>query len=171
MAKRPRPQARRDEHGECMHLYLTRDATCVHCGMRFGLAWSAERSWLISPVRRNLALAIGGFLVTGAGFTMNVSLLALGALFVGIYFMIRAVLGTVETFLKHGFVPGRLGTLIPRMAFNPTNAKPATALVGRVKFPFDETVYGHFERGETLLVEHLKWSRLPVAIYRGHLPN
>ena len=46
MAKRPRPQARRDEHGECMHLYLTRDATCVHCGMRFGLAWTADRGWL-----------------------------------------------------------------------------------------------------------------------------
>jgi hypothetical protein len=154
-----------------MHLYLTRDATCVHCGMRFGLAWSAERGWLTAPLRRNLVLSIGGFLLAGAGFTVAVQLLSLGALFVGIYFMIRSVLGTVETFMKHGFVPGRLGTLIPRTKFNPANSKPAYVLVGRVKFPFDETVYSNFERGETLLVEHLKWSRLPVAIYRGHLPN
>jgi hypothetical protein len=139
--------------------------------MRFGLAWTADRGWLTSPLRRNLMLAIGGFLVAGAGSTINVSLLALGALFVGIYFMIRSLLGTLETFMKHGFVPGRLGTLIQRTKYNPTNAKPAYALVGRVKFPFDESVYRNFERGETLLVEHLKWSRLPVAIYRGHLPH
>lgn len=171
MARRQRPPARRDDRGECMHLYLTRDATCVHCGMRFGLAWTAERNWLTAPLRRNLTIAIGGFLVTGLGFGLNVTLLALGALFVGIYFMIRSTLGTVETFMKHGFVPGRLGTLIPRARFNPSNSKAWYALVGRVKFPLDEGVYSHFERGETLLVEHLKWSRLPVAIYRGHVPS
>ncbi len=47
--------------------------------------------------------------------------------------------------------------------------KPAYAMVGRAKFPMDVELYSQFSMGETLLIEHLRWSRMPVAIYRGHL--
>lgn len=169
MTARNRPQARRDEHGECLHLYLTRDATCVHCGMKFGLAWSADRDWLTSPLRRNIMYGGGAFLVTIALWLLTVPLLPLVALFLGVYFFVRVFFGTTETFMKHRFVPGKLGVLVPRGQFNIAAMKPAYAWVGRGKFPMDIELYSQFAEGETLLVEHLRWSRLPVAIYRGHL--
>ena len=60
------------------------------------------------------------------------------------------------------------GELTPRRRWNVLAPKPYIAWVGRVRFPFDAEVYSHFNPGDTLLVEHLRWSRLPVAIYRGH---
>jgi hypothetical protein len=105
----------------------------------------------------------------GVAMAFGIPLLAYGLLFIGIYFFVRALLGTVETFMKHGFVPGKLGALVSRGRINLSAMKPAYAMIGRVKFPMDQTVYGQFAVGDTLLVEHLRWSRLPVAIYRGHL--
>ena len=169
MTARNRPQARRDEHGECLHLYLTRDATCVHCGMKFGLAWSADRDWLTKPLRRNIMFGVGAFLVTIGFWLLEVPLIPLLALFLGVYFFVRVLFATAETFMKHRFVPGKLGMLVLRGQFNIAAMKPAYAMVGRVKFPMDIELYSQFSEGETLLVEHLRWSRLPVAIYRGHL--
>lgn len=171
MSSGNRPRARRDEHGECMHLYLTRDATCVHCGMKFGLAWQADRNWLTRPLRKNLVIGFAAFALVAAGYAAAVDLMAMGFLFVGIFFLIRALLGTAETFMKHRFSPGKLGDIVPRPWFAVTALKPAFAFVGRVKFPMDLQLYSQFGAGETLLVEYLKWSRLPVAIYRGHLPR
>ena len=51
------PDQRLDASGECLHLYLARDGVCVHCGMRFELAWSTERGALLLPTRKNLAYA------------------------------------------------------------------------------------------------------------------
>ena len=169
MTARNRPQARRDEHGECLHLYLTRDATCVHCSMRFGLAWSAGREWLTKPLRRNIMYGVGAFLVTLIFWQLATPLIPLISLFLGVYFFVRVFFGTIETFMKHRFSPGKLGVLVPRGPFNIGAMKPAYAIVGRGKFPMDIELYSQFNEGETLLVEHLRWSRLPVAIYRGHL--
>ena len=154
-----------------MHLYLTRDATCVHCGMKFGLAWQAERNWLTAPLRKNLGIGFAAFVVVAGAFVGGIDLLALAFMFAGVYFMIRALFGTVETFLKHRFTPGRLGMIVPRGRYNITALKPAYAFVGCVKFPVDLDLYSRFSQDETLLVEYLKWSRLPVAIYRGRLPG
>jgi hypothetical protein len=159
-----------DQHGQCLHLYLTRDATCVHCGMVFKLAWQAERGWLTRPAVRNIVMGSisAAFLLVG---TLGSIAPILTAVFlVGtVLFFTRALLGGLEMFARHGFVPGVLGALIQRRRYNLLAAKPYSAVVGRVKFPFDATVYGQFQPGDTLLVEHLRWSRLPVAIYRGHL--
>lgn len=154
-----------------MHLYLTRDATCVHCGMKFRLAWTADRSWLTAPLRKNLMIGFAAFVLVAGAYVGAIDLFAMAFLFVGIYFLIRALFGTTETFMKHRFVPGKLGIIISRGRFNVTALKPAIVYVGVVKFPMDIEVYSQFEPGETLLVEYLKWSHLPVAIYRGHLPR
>ena len=169
MSNRNRPPARRDAHGECMHLYLTREAQCVHCGMQFKLAWTAERNWLTGPLRKNLTIGIGAIIMVAVGYSTGVSLLSTIALFVAVYFMIRAMFGTVEVFLKHRFSPGKLGMLVHRGRFSITAMKPAYAWIGILKSPMDEQVYNHFNPDDTLLVEYLKWSRLPVAIYRGSL--
>ncbi len=153
-----------------MHLYLTRDATCVHCGMKFGLAWTANRNWLTAPLRKNILLGFAAFIVVAVAYAGAVDLLAFASLAIGIYFMVRGLFGTLETFMKHRFVPGKLGVIIPRAWFNVAAMKPACAFIGSVKFPVDVALYSEFREGETLLIEHLRWSRLPVAIYRGHMP-
>jgi hypothetical protein len=154
-----------------MHLYLTRDATCVHCGMKFGLAWTADRNWLTAPLRKNLTIGFAAFIAVAAAYFGAIDAVAMAFLFVGIYFLIRALFGTTETFMKHRFVPGKLGMIVARGRFNVTALKPAYVFVGSVKFPIDVATYSQFKQGETLLIEYLKWSRLPVAIYRGHLPG
>ena len=171
MRSKNRPLAKRDATGECMHLYLTRDATCVHCGMQFRLAWTADRDWLTKPLRRNILFGVGAMAATGVLWLLTVPLLPMVALFAGVYFFVRVVFGTAETFMKHRFVPGKLGPLIPRAQFNVSAMKPAYAFVGRLKFPMDVELYSQFTEDETLLVEHLRWSRMPIAIYRGHPPS
>ena len=57
---KPTPQKQTDESGDCRHLYLTREATCVHCGIRFRLAWQSERSHLVRPTTRNIFIGMGG---------------------------------------------------------------------------------------------------------------
>jgi hypothetical protein len=104
-------------------------------------------------------------------FLLQVTLIPLVLLFLGVYFFVRVFFGTIETFMKHRFVPGKLGVLIPRGQFNVGAMKPAYAYIGRAKFPMDIELYSQFSEGETLLVEHLRWSRLPIAIYRGHHPR
>ena len=169
MSNRNRPPARRDAHGECMHLYLTRDAQCVHCGMQFRLAWSADRNWLTAPLRKNLTIGIASALLMGVGFALALSFVAYLFLFATVYFMVRSFFGTAEVFMKHRFSPGKLGDLVPRSKINVTSMKPAIVWIGVVRYPFDEETYRKFTPGDTLLVEYMRWSRIPVAIYRGHL--
>lgn len=169
MSNRTRPPARRDAHGECMHLYLTRDAQCVHCGMQFRLAWTADRGWLMGPLRKNLTIGIGSIVMMGMSYALALDLLATLFLFSTVYFMVRSVFGTMEVFMKHRFSPGKLGDLVPRPKYNIIAMKPAIVWIGPTRYPFDEKTYRQFNRGDTLLVEYFRWSRLPVAIYRGHL--
>ena len=61
--RNPQPQQQVDASGDCRHLYLTRDATCVHCGMQFRLAWACERRELVKPTTRNLIFAIIGVIL------------------------------------------------------------------------------------------------------------
>lgn len=169
MSNRNRPPAKRDATGECMHLYLTRDAQCVHCGMQFRLAWTADRNWLTAPLRKNLGFGIASILVTVALYYLGIDYVSVVALFASIYFMVRAVYGTAEVFMKHKFSPGKLGELVMRPRYNIIAMKPGVAFVGLQRYPMDEQTYRQFTPGDTLLVEYMRWSRMPVAIYRGHL--
>lgn len=168
----PAPQQQTDEAGECRHLYLTRDATCVHCGMQFRLAWESMRRDLIRPTTRNFAIAAAGvaLLALSQVFGLTVGGFPLSTVFllVAVLFFTRALLGGFEMYAKHGFVPGRLGPIVRRQRLNPLPPKPYVTSLGRVRFPIDLETYQQFEPGDTLLIEHLRWSRLPVAIYKGY---
>jgi hypothetical protein len=171
----PTPPKRIDESGECRHLYLTRDATCVHCGMRFRLAWSSEKGELIRPATRNLAFAAVAVILL---VVTQLTGLALGSLpvsslflMVAVLFFTRTLLGGFELYSRHGFVPGKLGGIVRRGRFNPLPPKPWVTTLGAVRFPIDLGTYQQFQLGDTLLIEHLRWSRLPVAIYQGHLDS
>jgi hypothetical protein len=166
------PVSSNDAQGECLHLYMTREATCAHCGMHFALAWQAGQGWITSPLRKNMMLA----LVSGSAYLFlrfgGVDGLMQALLLVaGVLFLTRTILGGLEPFARHGFVPGKLGTLYTRSRLNLLAPKPNVAEIGRVKFPLDKDTYYQFKEGDTLLVEHLRWSRLPVAIYKGTLPS
>ena len=140
----------------------------MHCGLRFELAWSSERGALLLPTRKNLAYGVGaGLLIavsqaSGQGFMVTVFLV------VSLLFFIRALLGSIELFAKHGFVPGKLGPLMRRGRFKLLAVKPYVTVVGGVRFPIDVDTYEMFGPEDALLVEHLRWSRLIVAVYRGH---
>lgn len=165
------PQQQLDPSGECRHLYLTGDATCVHCGMQFRLAWASDRRDLVKPTTRNVIIAViaVGLFVPAQLFPLGgSSLLANVFLVIGVFFFTRTMLGGFELYARHGFVPGKLGPIARRHPLNPLPPKPYVTALGRVRFPIDLSTYRLFEMGDTLLIEHLRWSRLPVAIYKGH---
>ena len=170
-----------DASGECRHLYLRRrasgaaanaaDATCVHCAMEFRLAWQSDRAGLVRPTTRNLIYALAGlalftltqfFGVSLGGFPVSSIFLVISVLF-----FTRTLLGGFGLYAQHGFVTGKLGPVYRRPRLNPLPPKPYVTAVGAVPFPVDIETYRRFEEGNTLLVEHLRWSRLLVAIYRG----
>ena len=165
------PQQQLDSSGECRHLYLTGDATCVHCGMQFRLAWASERRDLVWPTTRNLIFAFIGLalFVPAQAFPLGgSSILSSFFLVMTVFFFTRTLLGGFELYTRHGFVPGRLGPIARRHPLNPLPPKGYVTTLGQVRFPIDLDAYRQFEQGDTLLIEHLRWSRLPVAIYKGH---
>ncbi len=171
MNRQPPPQ-QTDASGECRHLYLTRDGACVHCGMQFRLAWQASRSELLGPTKRNLLIAFAGLalLVVTQLFGVVVGVpLSSVFLVVAVLFFTRALLGGFELYARHGFVPGKLGPIYRRSPYNPLPPKRYITSLGPVRFPIDLSTYRQFEQDDTLLFEHLRWSRLPVAIYKGYL--
>lgn len=169
--RNPQPQQQVDASGDCRHLYLTRDATCVHCGLQFRLAWASERRDLVKPTTRNLIFAIIGVIlfVPAQAFPIGgSSILASVFLVIAVLFFTRTMLGGFALYSRHGFVPGKLGPIAKRHTFNPLPPKPYITTLGAVRFPIDLATYRQFEQGDTLLFEHLRWSRLPVAIYKGY---
>lgn len=140
----------------------------MHCGLRFQLAWSSERGPLLLPTRKNLAYALGAGLLIAVSQASGQGLMATAFLILSLFFFTRTLLGSFELFAKHGFVPGKLGPLMRRGRFNLLVVKPYVTVVGGVRFPIDLATYEMFGPEDTLLVEHLRWSRLIVAVYRGH---
>lgn len=172
MSRRPQqPQQQVDASGECRHLYLTRDATCVHCGIQFRLEWASDRKDLIKPTTRNLIFAVIAVILLAPAQAFPIggtSILASVFLVIAVLFFTRTLLGGFELYVRHGFVPGKLGPIARRHPMNPLPPKPFVTALGRVRFPIDLSTYRLFEEGDTLLIEHLRWSRLPVAIYKGY---
>ncbi len=167
--RRATPNQPTDDRGRCRHLYLTGDATCVHCGMKFRLAWASERKRLLGPALRNLLVGVGfGLLIVGA---QAMALGALGTVFLmgAVLFFTRTLLGGFELYTRHGFIPGELGPVSRRSRLNPMIPKPFVTTIGTVRFPIDGDVHSQFNEGDVLLVEHLRWSRIMVAIYVGTL--
>ena len=151
-----------------MHVTMTPDGACVDCGMRFHLAWTSERSALLLPTRRNLAYAVAAGLLIAASQAAGQDVLAVVFLVVALFFFARTFLGSFELFSKHRFVPGKLGPLLRPGRLNLLVPKPYVTTVGTVRFPIDRETYEMFGPEDTLLVEHLRWSRLILAVYRGH---
>ncbi len=170
-----------DASGECRHLYLRRrppnapasaaDATCVHCGMEFRLAWQSDRAGLVRPTTRNMIYAVIGlaFFVVTQVFGVALGGFPISSIFlvIAVLFFTRMLLGGFGLYAQHGFVTGKLGPVYRRPRLNPLPPKPYVTAVGAVPFPVDIETHRRFQEGDTLLVEHLRWSRLLVAVYKG----
>ena len=132
------PQQQVDASGECRHLYLTRDATCVHCGLQFRLAWSSERRDLVRPTTRNLIFAVLAalLLVPAQAFPIGGSpILASVFLVLAVLFFTRTLLGGFELYARHGFVPGKLGPIARRHPLNPLLAQAVRHGAGARSLP------------------------------------
>ncbi len=169
--RRPTPPKQVDASGQCRHLYLTREATCVHCGMRFRLTWTAPQRWIVFPSARNGAITVMLVLLMAAAGTLGIGVATPFLLAGAVAFGLRAGLGGMELFMRHQFTPGVLGRLQARSPINILAPKRHLGWVGAVRFPMDPALHARFAEGDTLLVEYLRWSRLPVAVYRGELPG
>jgi hypothetical protein len=123
----------------------------------------------MAPLQRNLIAGIGLLFSMALANAFQIQLLAMFVLFGAVYFLVRAFFGIMEIFMKHRFSPGKLGAFIPVPWWNIATMKRGIVWIGRTKYPMDIKTYSQFTEGETLLVEYLRWSRLPVAIYRGYL--
>ena len=167
-----------DSSGNCRHLYLKRGsdaiaASCIHCNMQFKLEWTSVRKDLIRPATRNLALAFTAtaLLVVSQLFGLQLGAFPISSVFlmIAVLFFTRSVLGGFELWTRHGFVPGRLGPIVRRNRINPLPPKPYVTTLGPVRVPIELATYRLFDPGDTLLIEHLRWSRIPVAIYKGSI--
>ncbi|MQF86109.1 MAG: hypothetical protein FI734_01395 [SAR202 cluster bacterium] len=165
-----------ENSSSCRHLYLRRGtegiaASCIHCNMHFRLAWTSTKKEIVRPATRNLILAFAGVALLVASQLLGLQLGAFPIssifLMIAVLFFTRAVLGGFELWARHGFIPGILGPIVRRNWLNPLPPKPYITTLSSVRFPIDLRTYRLFEPGDTLLIEHLRWSRLPVAIYKG----
>ena len=153
---------------ECDHSQITPQGRCVRCGLQFHLQWSATRWGIAVAARRNLGLGLIGVAVLLlwarlAGNNETLQALALGVM---VFFLSRVFFNIMELFSPHGFFQGPLKDLHPQGPFSVLAPFRTFMVVGRAKFPVSAAVYRQFTAGETVLVEFLRWSKVPVAVYR-----
>jgi hypothetical protein len=67
----------------------------------------------------------------------------------------------------HNLYFGNLGPLRPKSPLTFGKGKDANAVVGIRRFPMDRATYELFRPGEGVIIESLRWTNYPVAIYRG----
>lgn len=153
---------------DCDHAQITAQGLCVKCGLQFRLRWSASRLGIAAAVRRNvgLLLVVSGLLLVGSR-SLGSQFLQAAAAGAFVFFGSRVTFNVVELITPHGFFQGPLKEL---RAYPPYNVLPPFRwfmVVGRAKFPVHARIYSQFEQGDLLLVEFLRSTRLPVAIYKA----
>ncbi|MBM3939526.1 MAG: hypothetical protein FJ318_01260 [SAR202 cluster bacterium] len=151
----------------CDHAQITQEGRCVKCGLQFVEAWRESRYGRTAILRRNLALGIiiaALFVLAGnyygpLWFNIGVA--------VAVFFGARAMVGVNDLLTPRGFYQGRLQKLYPVWAFNIYSPHRTFMVVGKGKFPIARSVYEQFREGDLLLVEFLRWSKLPIALYKA----
>ncbi len=153
---------------QCSHREVSAQGLCHTCGAKFQLFWNDQRSALAVPIRRNLgALIVVAALAVVMVATDVSSRFLTGALVAfAVFFLTRAIFSTMDMFFSRIFFNGTLGRMVPRQTWNPLSVKEGFAIIGGYKWPMDYATYELMEPGQRILVEHMRWSRLPVALYR-----
>jgi hypothetical protein len=153
---------------ECPHLRISSQGVCHTCGIHFRVFWRAKRSSLFTPLSRNIGaigiLAAVGVVMVGA--LIENAIVTGGLVALAVFFMARLVFAALDLFMGHYFYNGTVGLLSLRSPMNILAVKEAWVEIGSIKFPMDQETYRVLNQGQRLLVEYLRWSRLPVALYK-----
>ena len=156
-----------NEPGECNHAGITPEGQCVLCGVQFVFAWRESTASLFALLLRNMAGVLVFLALFGVtrgpedGGTLEAILLA-----AAVFFIARALLSGLDLLSPHSFFQGALGELKPRPAYHVLAIKSNMVQIGTLRFPMSPATYERLQPGQTLLVEALRFSRMPVALYR-----
>ena len=151
----------------CHHRYISPERKCQTCGMRFERVWSEGpvASW--QPLVRVLLFAGAGLMLAGYSVGSGGGLLAAFFVALTVFFLTRAIMAFAERFIPRAFRVGRLDHIGPRRVLSLLSHKPLVAHVAGVRFQLDARAAELLRPGDLLLVEFLRWTRLPVILYRG----
>lgn len=153
---------------ECDHAQITAQGRCLKCGLQFRLKWSANRWGIAAAVRRNIGLALVlAALLLVASRSFGSSFLQAAAAGTFVFFTSRVTFNLMELFSPHAFFQGPLKDLHRHSPYNILAPFRWFMVVGRAKFPIHASVYGQFQPGDAVLVEFLRWTKVPVAIYKA----
>ena len=153
---------------DCQHPQIDNTGRCHACGTQFRPIWNEERRYLVLAVVRNvgaLALISMGMGVLAGGSNSGI----LGALTVAVVVFLGArltysIMGLMQA---HNLYYGNVGPLQRKSSFGFGKGKDSWAVVGRRRFPMDRDTYEMLRPGEGVIIESLRWTNMPVAIYRG----
>lgn len=151
----------------CNHRYLSPERICQTCGMRFEQVWEEAAFAKWQPVVRILLFAFAGVLLAGYSVGSGGGLIA--ALFVAgtVFFFTRAIMALAERYTPRQFRVGHLDQIGQRSPISILSHKPFIAYVAGVRFQLDARAADLLNPGDVLLVEFLRWTRLPMIWYRG----
>jgi hypothetical protein len=152
---------------ECGHGYISPKRRCQVCDMAFNLVWTESPYGLWQPPLRNGLFAGGSFMLTA--FTIGTGGGTLAAIFVAltVFFAVRTVMSLSERFLPLQLRVGPYGPAGPRSPLSLLSHKPFVSYVAGVRFQLDAQVIELLRESDIVLVEFRRWTRLPVAWYRG----
>ena len=135
--------------------------------MRFLPIYEEPPFGLWIPALRGGLLGLGFFFFSAfASVQLNVLFVAI-FVSIAVFFLVRAIRSVTEKQIPRLFRVGEVGQIRPRGPFSFTATKPMTAQVAGLRFQMDGKLYGTLNEGDVVVVEFLRWSRLPTAWYRG----
>ena len=153
---------------QCFHTNLSPELICHGCGMRFLPIYEETPFGLWLPVLRAGLLGVGFFFFSAyASVQLNSLLFAAIFVSIAVFFLVRAIRSVTEKHIPRLLRVGKVGQIRPRGPFSFTATKPMTAPVAGLRFQMDAKLYGTLNEGDVVVVEFLRWSRLPTAWYRG----
>ncbi len=152
----------------CQHPNIDNTGRCHACGIQFRPIWNEERRWLVIQTARSVAaLALISIGLGVLAVSSNSGIMGAFTIAVVVFLGARLTYSIMGLMQAHNLYYGNLGPLQPRSPLGFGKGKDAWAVVGRRRFPMDRAIYAMLEPGEGLIIESLRWTNLPVTIYRG----
>ena len=151
----------------CTHRYLSPQRRCHECGMQFRVVYEEARFGLWRPAFAAVLFGMGTLLLTALAFVNDLGIFR--ALLVGltVFWLVRAMMATADMFVPRQFRVGELGPIGPRGVLSIFAVKPLIAPVAGYRFQFDLRLRERLNEGDVVLVEFMRWTKLPAIWYRG----
>ena len=152
---------------QCSHRYLSPEIKCRTCGIQFNKLWHAATIPIWQPVFRILCFTGAALMMTA--YAVGNEMGAIVGVFVAItvFTMTRLIMSLAERAVPRQFRVGIVEQVGNKSQFNILANKPFVGVVSRIKFQMNSEVLSAVEPGDLVLVEFLRWTRLPVVWSRG----